>query len=465
MLIPLYNEEEFINILLARVLAAPLPEGMDRELVIVNDCSKDGSAEMVEKFIADHPENRIRLIHHDVNQGKGAAIRTAIEHAEGEFSIIQDADLEYDPNEYSKIVMPLIRGDADVVYGSRFVMSEERRVLYFWHSLANQMLTLLCNFVSDLNLTDMETCYKAFRTSLLKTIPIRSNRFGIEPEVTIKLARRRARIYEVAISYHGRTYEEGKKIGLKDAFDALYVILKSRLTNDIYFGAGPAILEALAQAPKFNRWMADTISDFIGNRVLEIGAGTGNMTRHLCPRRELYVATDLEHEHLERLKNGFRHRPTLHVRKLDAADPADFEPFHNTFDTVVLLNVLEHVEDDANALDNIKTALQTGGRLVVLVPQGPEAYGALDKSLGHFRRYTKESLTSLLQSRGFTVERTIPFNHVSYPGWRVAGQVLQAKTLSPFSMGLFDKLVWLWRKIDNSLPWGPTSVIAIAVKK
>ncbi len=438
---------------------------MTRELVIVNDCSKDESAEVVESFIAEHPEARIRLIHHAVNQGKGAAIRTAIQHAECEFSIIQDADLEYDPGEYRKILMPLLRGDADVVYGSRFVVSEERRVLYFWHSLANKMLTLLCNFVSDLNLTDMETCYKAFRTSLLKTIPIRSNRFGIEPELTVKLARRHARIYEVAISYHGRTYEEGKKIGLKDAFEALWVILKSRLTNDLYFGAGPAILEALAQAPRFNRWMADTISGFIGNRVLEIGAGTGNMTRHLCPRRSLYMATDLDTEHLERLRNGFRHRPNVHVQKLDAASAGDFAPLRETFDTVVLLNVLEHVEDDAGALDNIKSSLQSGGKLVVLVPQGPEAYGAMDESLGHFRRYTRESLTTLLEARGFHVERTLFFNRVSYPGWRVAGQLLKARSLSPFSMGLFDRLVWLWRKIDNSLPWGPTSVIAVAVKK
>lgn len=218
-LIPLYNEEEFIQALLQRVLDAPYPDGMKWEIIIVNDCSTDGSAEAVENFMARTGAN-IRLAHHQVNQGKGAAIRTAIGLATGEWCLIQDADLEYDPNEYPKLLKPLLEGKADAVFGSRFLVTGERRVLYFWHSLANQILTLVCNIAADLNLTDMETCYKAFRTSLVKTIPLRSNRFGIEPELTIKLARRQARIYETPISYHGRTYEEGKKIGLKDAFEA-----------------------------------------------------------------------------------------------------------------------------------------------------------------------------------------------------------------------------------------------------
>ena len=236
-LIPLYNEEEFIEALLQRVAEAPYPEGMQWEIVVVNDCSTDGSAEAVENFIA-RTGIRITLIHHQKNQGKGAAIRTAISHAQGEFSLIQDADLEYDPREYPKLLQPLLDGKADAVFGSRFMAAGERRVLYFWHSLANKILTLVCNIAADLNLTDMETCYKAFRTSLVKTIPIRSNRFGIEPELTIKLARRQARIYETPISYHGRTYEEGKKIGLKDAIDAFWVMLKYRLGNDLYNDVG-----------------------------------------------------------------------------------------------------------------------------------------------------------------------------------------------------------------------------------
>jgi glycosyltransferase involved in cell wall biosynthesis len=211
-LIPLYNEEEYIQPLLQRVIDAPYPPGVEVEIIVVNDCSTDGSAESVEDFIARNRAGNIagnrapiRLFHHERNQGKGAAIHTAISKATGEFSLIQDADLEYDPREYPRLLQPLLDGRADAVFGSRFLVAGERRVLYFWHSLANQFLTLVCNIAADLNLTDMETCYKAFRTSLVKTIPLRNKRFGIEPEITIKLARRQARIYETPISYHGRT--------------------------------------------------------------------------------------------------------------------------------------------------------------------------------------------------------------------------------------------------------------------
>jgi glycosyltransferase involved in cell wall biosynthesis len=231
-LIPLYNEEQFVAKLIARVTAADLPSGMDREIIVVDDGSSDRSAEIVSGLAEFNPA--IRVIRHNRNQGKGAAIRTAIEYAHGDYCLIQDADLEYDPSEYCRLLRPLIEGHADVVYGSRFLVAGERRVLYFWHSVANWILTLCCNIVSDVNLSDMETCYKVFRTPLLKSIPLRSNRFGIEPEVTIKVARRKARLYEVPISYHGRTYEEGKKIGLKDAFEAIWIILRFAFTRDLY---------------------------------------------------------------------------------------------------------------------------------------------------------------------------------------------------------------------------------------
>ena len=198
------------------------------------------------------------MFHHKVNAGKGAAIRTALANAVGEFGIIQDADLEYDPSEYPKVLGPLLANKADVVYGSRFLISGERRVIYYWHSLANHFLTTACNMAADLNLTDMETCYKAFRLSLARSIPIHSNRFGIEPELTIKFAKRQASIYEVPISYYGRTYDEGKKIGARDAVNALWVIVRGYFTRDIYLDSGAKILDSLAGTKRFNRWMADT---------------------------------------------------------------------------------------------------------------------------------------------------------------------------------------------------------------
>lgn len=461
-LIPLYNEEEFIQELLARVVAAPLPEGLERELIIVDDCSTDESVAAVEAFIAANPRVPIQLIRHEKNRGKGAAIRTAIQSATGHYSIIQDADLEYDPREYRKLLGPLLNGEADVVYGSRFMAAGERRVLYFWHSLANRILTTLCNIVADLNLTDMETCYKAFRTSFARTIPIESDRFGIEPELTVKFARRKARIFEAPISYHGRTYEEGKKIGPKDAVEALWVILRSRFTNKLYVDAGHSTLDSLSFAPKFNRWMADTILPYVGRSVLEIGAGMGNMTRHLCPHRKLYVATDVSDDYTEQLRNLFRHRPSVCVRRLDATMPEGFVAFEGQMDTVVCLNVLEHIEDDAATLVSIRTLLGPDGRLILLVPNDPRAYGTIDKEIGHFRRYTPASLQALLTARGFAVDDILKFNRVSMPAWRFTGQVRKARTLSRGALRVFDRFVWLWRKIDSALPWEPASIIAIA---
>jgi glycosyltransferase involved in cell wall biosynthesis len=461
-LIPLFNEEEFVGELLKRVAAAPLPCHLNREIIVVNDCSTDGSAEVVKDFIASRPDLNIRLIHHPRNRGKGAAIRTAIAAATGEYSIIQDADLEYDPAEFPKMLGPLLDGRADVVFGSRFLVGGERRVLYYWHSLANHILTTLGNIAADLNLTDMETCYKSFRTSLVKSIPLSNDRFGIEPELTIKFARRHARIYETPISYNGRTYEEGKKVGLRDAFEAVWVILKARFTRNIYDGSGRASLDAVAEARKFNRWMADTIAPWVGKRVLEIGAGMGNLTRQICAGRKSYTATDYDTEYLEYLRATFRHRPTVHVHELDATNPRHYQPFEGSMDTVVCLNVLEHIEDDAGTLQYIRTVLEPGGHLILLVPNGPEAYGSVDAAIGHYRRYTPDKLKLLLKENGYELDQLLPFNRVSWPGWRFTGQVLKAKTISPSSMRLFDRFVWLWRKIDKQLPWQPISIIAIA---
>lgn len=229
-LVPLYNEEEFVGALLERVCDASLPGGLCREVIVVDDGSTDSSVELVE--VAAQTRREIRLIRHARNQGKGAAVRTALDNAKGEYCIIQDADLEYNPCEFGKMLKPLLDGRADAVYGSRFVVAGERRVLYFWHALANWMLTNACNIVSDLNLTDMETCYKVFRIDIIRGMRLRSNRFGIEPEITAKVARARARIYEVPISYAGRSYTEGKKIGWKDGIAAVWTIIKYWLIDD-----------------------------------------------------------------------------------------------------------------------------------------------------------------------------------------------------------------------------------------
>ncbi len=222
-IMPVYNEASTVGEVIKVVLEQPCVT----ELICVNDCSSDGSGKVLDDLAA--ADTRIRAFHHEVNKGKGAALRTGISHATAPLVIIQDADLEYDPSEYPRIIRPIIQNHADVVFGSRFIGSEEHRVLYFWHSVGNSFLTLLSNMLTNLNLTDMETCYKAFRREIIQSIEIEESRFGFEPEITAKVARLGVRIYEVAISYHGRTYAEGKKIGWKDGFSAIRCILRYNL--------------------------------------------------------------------------------------------------------------------------------------------------------------------------------------------------------------------------------------------
>lgn len=219
---PCYNEIGTINAVLEKILNVPLE--MEREVVIVDDCSTDGTREYLQTI--KDSDKRINIIFHDKNQGKGAALRTAFKAVSGQIIIIQDADLEYDPNEYQKLLKPIVDGVADVVYGSRFVGGESHRVVFFWHSIGNKFLTLLSNIFTNLNLTDMEVCYKMFRREILDKIELNENRFGFEPEFTAKISKIECRIYEVGVSYYGRTYAEGKKINWKDGMRAIYVILK-----------------------------------------------------------------------------------------------------------------------------------------------------------------------------------------------------------------------------------------------
>src|SRR6266545_2579178 len=303
-LMPVYNERTVVERCISLVLTAPVPENMRRELVIVDDCSTDGTFDILRRLAEAFPD--IRLFRHEVNRGKGAAVRTAIEKATGDFALIQDADLEYDPSEYPRLLRPLLDGHADAVFGSRYLSGEQSRVLPFWHSMINKGLTIVSNMFCNLNLTDMETCYKVFRTDLLKSVPIRSDRFGFEPEIVMKCAKRKLRIYEVPISYHGRTYEEGKKIGWKDGIKALGVVLRFWLIDDLYaIPYGRGLLGNLTGTPQYLSWLTRMLRPHLGDSVLEIDAGIGNLSARLMARRLNYVAAEKDPLHLRALSNRF----------------------------------------------------------------------------------------------------------------------------------------------------------------
>ena len=463
-LIPVYNERTVVERSLAQVLAAPLLENMDRELIVVDDCSTDGTAAILERMASEEPS--IHLIRKTRNEGKGAAVRTAIEKASGDFCLVQDADLEYDPSEYTRLLRPLLDGHADAVFGSRYLVSEQTRVLPFWHSMINKCLTLLSNMFCNLNLTDMETCYKVFRTDLLKSIPIRSNRFGFEPEITMKAAKRKLRIYEVPISYHGRTYEEGKKIGWRDGMQALGVILHFWLIDDLYVEPyGRAFLNSLTGTPQYLSWLAQVLRPHVGDTVLELGAGIGNIAGRLMGRRLQYVAAEKDPLYLHALRNRFLRTPNVSVLQLDPDRPEDFENVGGPLNTVLCVNVLEYAADPGMVIESARRILKTGGAIVILAPRSHALYGSLDETLGHKSRFGRVELQTLLDKHGFDVKHMFQLNKIGTPGWWLYGKVLRRGHISKVMLKIFDKTVWFWRRVDRLIPWPGLSLVVVANKR
>ena len=469
-IVPAYNEQHLVAPSIDRLRLLGESPFLDRvRVIVVDDGSSDGTAAALEQFsrsLADAPAAKLdwTFIRHPSNQGKAAAIRTGLVYADTELTVIHDADLEYHPQDLIKMVKVFLQEPADAVFGSRFLAGEYRRVLFFRHEIGNRLLTLMSNIVSDLNLTDMETCYKMVRTELLKSIPLAGRGFEIEPEITIKLAKRAARIFEVPIRYSGRTYQEGKKIGVKDGFRAVAAIIRFACSDHVYAEDeyGSQILGRLNRAPRFTQWMADVIRPFIGERVLEIGAGTGNLTLKLIPRK-LYYASDINPHYLTYLQNLIPDHPYLRVGYTDG-EKHDSYPSEEKFDTVICLNVVEHLENDFGALQNIFDALEENGRAIVLVPCGPGLYGTLDKVLGHYRRYTKPQFTELAARAGFHLDTLLSFNRFGSPAWWLNGRLLRRKTFGLWQIKMLNYLTPLVRLIDRFLPLPPLSIIAVLRK-
>lgn len=471
-LMPVYNEQHLVVESLSRLMLLAECDFISAiEVIVVDDGSSDRTPEVLSDYAravgepTGHPaSSRIHWLfrRHSRNLGKGAAIRTAIAMATEEVSVIQDADLEYHPRDLAGMLRLFIEQDADAVFGSRFASGGARRTLLFRHQLGNKLLTLLCNLITNVNLTDVWTGYKAIRTDLLKSIPIVSDDFRLEPEITIKLAKREARIFEVPISYFGRTYEEGKKIRWVDGALALWAMVRFAASDQIYRADeyGSQILARLSRAPRFNAWMAEVIKPYCGERVLEIGSGVGNLTRRLMPRTR-YIASDVNPLYLQTLRNLSVDRPYMKATYCDVTELESFPRIDGGYDTVICLNVIEHVGDDRGALANIRSVLAPAGRAIVLVPQGPGNMGSLDEVLGHRRRYTRESLAALASDCGFTVATMLEFNRAGSAAWFVNGRILRRRTFGLGQIWLLNLLTPLFRRVDRLLPLPGLSLIAV----
>jgi glycosyltransferase involved in cell wall biosynthesis len=426
--IPVYNEERTFLELLRWVREEP----HEKEIVIVDDCSTDGTRDLLKSL---EGEKDIKVFYHEKNRGKGAAIREGFKHVTGDIVIIQDADLEYYPDEYAQLIKPIVDGKADVVFGSRFLGAH--RAHMFWHMVGNRVINTIANLILNTTLTDMMTCYKAFTLHTLKSLELYADRFGIEPEITAEVFRRGYKVYEVPISYNARDYEEGKKIKWTDFFVCTWWLLRAASRAD---DAGRDMHLRMRVMKKTNAWTLKNVKQHLGGRVLELGAGMGVHSLRLVKECAHLTVSDVDSQFLKVLNERFVSSRKADVKKVDAAQVAEALP-PSSYDTVVALNMMEHVLNDESMLKGSHQVLKDGGKLLLQVPAHQWLYSGMDETLQHFRRYDVSDLHAKLERAGFIVREMRYVNALAAIGWYVNFKVLRKKKLPLNSIRFLDALI------------------------
>lgn len=460
---PCFNEVATVKSVVERVLASPYVA----EVIAVDDGSTDGTGEVLDGI----GDPRLRVIHQQLNLGKGSALRRAFPEVQADFVIIQDADVEYDPAEYGAVLEPLLNGQADVVFGSRF-HGRPHRVLYFWHSLASKGLTLVSNAFTDLNLTDMATGCKAFRREVIRSMELEQDRFGIEPELTAKVAGGGWRIFEVGISYEGRTYEHGKKVRPVDGLRTLACIFrysslgrKVAKPRDVIGSEGlvdfdeaddelSGTLDSLDDAVNYADWIVDLMRPHLGGEIVEIGAGHGTMSDRLRRIGRLTISEPSPRAGAL-LADRFADTDDVQVVIADAsavmAQGAD--DAGTPFDAAVMINVLEHIPDHVGVLRDIRHGLRRGGTLAVYVPAHEVLYSEFDHRIGHQRRYRRSTLAHALSVAGFEI---VDLRYVNLPGWfawMLVARLLRQQPTRPSTTKVYDQyVVPVLRRIEGRHP-------------
>lgn len=430
-MVPAFNEAATIVTALERLWAVDLP--VPCEIIVIDDASSDDTGRLVNEIKGRSPYP-LSLLRHERNRGKTAALRTGLEAATGTLTLVYDADLEYDPADIPLLLAPILDGRADAVYGSRF-LSPERRVLFFWHALGNRLITAFANMFANLNLTDMETCFKLVRTDILRSMRLRSERFGFEPEVTVKLGRLGLRVYEVPIRYSGRSYEEGKKIGFRDAVRAVGTCIRAGIFESPVAAPEARSRYALGRLGPYYAELLRRVKWAIGDTVLEFAPGAGEVAIHIVQKSRVVLA-EPDGGAASRLRTRFSHRPNVEVRSWNPPAEEDAPPARS-LDTVLAFHGMGRPDTASNTLEALADCVKLDGWIVILLPAMPLLYSRIDRNMGLEDRFTKEGARELIEGSGLTMEWMRQVNAVGAMGWWLAANLLRTSSIRPSYIRFF----------------------------